>query len=76
MGPTVSPAPPLNLQAIGRAIVVLPNTVGSKVDAAVAAAVLHAMERCGDNESDAARLMAMDRKRLVRRLLKAKRQRL
>lgn len=65
----------LDLPAIGRAIAELPDSVGSKVDAAVAAAVMHAMEQSSRNQSEAARLMAMDRKRLIRPLLKAKRQR-
>src|SRR5579872_4208988 len=65
-----SAAPPLDLPAIGRAIAELLDSVGSKVDAAVGEAVMHAMDQSGGNQSEAARLMAMDRKRFIRRLLK------
>ncbi len=72
------PAPaarPLGLDEIARAIAALPASVGSKVDAAEAAAVLHAMTVSGQNQSAAARLLGMERKAFVRRLARAKRRR-
>jgi transcriptional regulator with XRE-family HTH domain len=61
------------LPEIARAIAELPRSVGSKVDAAGAAAVLHAMAVSGQNQSAAARLLGMERKAFVRRLARAKR---
>ena len=57
---------------VGRAICDL-GARGSKVEAAVSAAVREAMRRTGDNQSAAARLLGMERKAFVRRLAKAKR---
>jgi transcriptional regulator with XRE-family HTH domain len=67
------PSAPLALPDIARAIAELPDSVGSKVDAAESATVLHAMEISGDNQSAAARLLGMERKAFVRRLARAKR---
>jgi transcriptional regulator with XRE-family HTH domain len=66
-------ARPLGLAEIARAITALPAGLGSKVDAAEAAAVLHAMTVSGQNQSAAARLLGMERKAFVRRLARAKR---
>jgi transcriptional regulator with XRE-family HTH domain len=63
----------LGLPEIARAIADLPAAIGSKVDAAEAAAVLHAMVVSGQNQSAAARLLGMERKAFVRRLARAKR---
>jgi transcriptional regulator with XRE-family HTH domain len=69
------PASRLGLPEIARAIVNLPDKVGSKVDAVICATVLHAMEACSDNQSAAARMLRMERKAFVRRLLRARRKR-
>ena len=61
-----------SLPDIARAIVELPAAVGSKVDAAEAAAVVHAMTLTDDNQSAAARLLGMERKAFVRRLANAR----
>lgn len=72
--PQVAPVktPPHWLTHVGSAILSLPGP-GSKVDAAVNAAVLEAIRRTGDNQSEAARLLGMERKAFVRRLLRARR---
>ena len=69
------PSSPLGVPEIARAIIELPDDVGSKVDAVTSVAVLRAMEESGDNKSAAARLLGMDRKVLVRRLGRARRKR-
>jgi transcriptional regulator with XRE-family HTH domain len=63
----------LSLTDIGRAITELPRSAGSKIDAVISAAVLHAMKECGDNQSAAARLLGMDRKAFIRRVQRARR---
>jgi DNA-binding NtrC family response regulator len=63
----------LGLPQIAKAIADLPMSIGSKVDAAESAAVLYAMNACGDNQSAAARLLGMERKAFVRRLWRARR---
>jgi transcriptional regulator with XRE-family HTH domain len=63
----------LGLPQIAKAIADLPASVGSKVDAAESAAVLYAMKACGDNQSAAARLLGMERKAFVRRLVRSRR---
>jgi DNA-binding NtrC family response regulator len=68
-------APGLGLSEIARAIAELPIGAGSKVDAAILAAVLHSMKECGDNQSAAARLLGMERKAFSRRLHRARRKR-
>jgi transcriptional regulator with XRE-family HTH domain len=66
-----TPAPrdagPLALADIGRAIADLPASDGSKVDRATSAAVVHAFDASGGNQSAAARLLGMERKAFVRR---------
>lgn len=71
--PPAPAAQPLGLPAIARAITGLPASIGSKLDAAEAATVLHAMTVSGNNQSAAARLLGMERKAFVRRLARAKR---
>jgi transcriptional regulator with XRE-family HTH domain len=63
----------LGLPEIGRAIAELPVKRGSKIDAAASAAILYAMKACNENQSAAARLLAMERKAFVRRLIRARR---
>ena len=63
----------LSLTDIGRAITELPRPVGSKIDAVISAAVLHALKECGDNQSAAARILGMERKAFVRRVQRARR---
>jgi transcriptional regulator with XRE-family HTH domain len=63
----------LGLPDIARAIAELPANLGSKVDAAEGAAVLYAMQVSGENQSAAARLLGMERKAFVRRLVRARR---
>jgi DNA-binding NtrC family response regulator len=73
-GPALArPASRVGLPEIVRAITELPDNVGSKVDAAILATVRHAMEECGGNQSGAARLLGMERKAFVRRMLRARR---
>ena len=67
-----TPTSRLGLPEIGRAIAELTAVVGSKVDAAILAAVLHSMKVCGNNQSAAARLLGMERKAFVRRLQRAR----
>jgi transcriptional regulator with XRE-family HTH domain len=71
--PGMPGSPPLGLPQIARAIADLPASVGSKVDAAESAAVLYAMKACDDNQSAAARLLGMERKAFVRRLVRSRR---
>jgi transcriptional regulator with XRE-family HTH domain len=66
-------APRLGLPQIARAIAELKVHRGSKVDAAESAAILYAMSVCNDNQSAAARMLAMERKAFVRRLRRARR---
>jgi hypothetical protein len=65
----------LGLPQIARAIAELSVQGGSKIDAAESAAILYAMSVCNDNQSAAARMLAMERKAFVRRLRRAKRRR-
>jgi transcriptional regulator with XRE-family HTH domain len=55
------------LDRIASAIAELPDEIGSKLDAVEAAVVRHAMAICGNNRSAAARLLGVERKALVRR---------
>lgn len=64
--------PPHTLTHVGSAILSL-HVHGSKVDAAVDAAVEEAIRRTGGNQSEAARLLGMERKAFVRRLARARR---
>jgi transcriptional regulator with XRE-family HTH domain len=68
-----APKAAIGLSEIARAIAELPASLGSKVDAAEGAAVLHAMQVMGDNQSAAARLLGMERKAFVRRLARTRR---
>ncbi len=68
-----SKGPSIGLAEIARAIADLPAALGSKVDAAESATVVHAMEVTGHNQSAAARLLGMERKAFVRRLARTKR---
>lgn len=72
--PTSAPSL-LTLDDIARAIVDLPPSVGSKIEAAQSATLLHAMEVADHNQSAAARLLGMERKAFVRKLGKARRER-
>jgi transcriptional regulator with XRE-family HTH domain len=72
-GARTSPATLVNLPDIARAIADLPAALGSKVDAAESATVLHAMDVTGNNQSAAARLLGMERKAFVRRLARTRR---
>jgi DNA-binding NtrC family response regulator len=63
----------MGLSDIARAIANLPASLGSKVDAAESATVLHAMQVSSNNQSAAARLLGMERKAFVRRLARTKR---
>jgi transcriptional regulator with XRE-family HTH domain len=63
----------VGLADIGRAIAELPAKGGSKVRLATSAAVLHALEVTGGNQSAAARLLGMERKAFIRRLAGARR---
>jgi transcriptional regulator with XRE-family HTH domain len=67
--------PPLGLDDIARAIVELPEGLGSKVDAAIGAAAQHALDVSAGNQSAAARVLCMDRKKFLRKLSKAARRR-
>jgi transcriptional regulator with XRE-family HTH domain len=69
------PARPSGVEDLARAVVALPPSVGSKIDAVASAAVLHAMAVCHDNQSAASRLLGMERKAFVRRLQRARRRR-
>jgi transcriptional regulator with XRE-family HTH domain len=63
----------LGLPEIARAVAEQPVGVGSKVDAAISAALLHSMKVCEDNQSAAARMLGMERKAFGRRLQRARR---
>jgi transcriptional regulator with XRE-family HTH domain len=65
----------LGVDALANAILDLPPTVGSKLDAVASAAVLRAMALCRNNQSAAARMLGMERKAFVRRLHRARRRR-
>ena len=58
----------LGLREIARAVLELPDEVGSKLEVVEAATILVAMTACRENQSAAARLLGMDRKAFVRRL--------
>jgi transcriptional regulator with XRE-family HTH domain len=62
-----SPTGLADVVSIGRAIAQLPDRVGDKLDAVEEAAVRHAMDVCGENQSHAARLLGIERKALARR---------
>jgi len=62
------------LDRIARAIVELPADLGSKLDAAEVAVVRHAMLVCDGNQSAAARLLGIERKALVRRWQRIRRE--
>ncbi len=64
-----------DLSALARAIVELPEGRDSKIDRVAQAAVLHAFECSGGNQSEAARLLGMERKAFARRLTRARRTR-
>jgi transcriptional regulator with XRE-family HTH domain len=64
---------PLPVAAIARAIIRLPDSVGSKTEAVLLATVRQALEITGDNQSAAARLLGMERKAFVRRMARARR---
>ncbi len=57
----------LEIDRIARALLALPERVGSKLDAVERAVLHHAIESCGGNKSAAARLLGVDRKSLERR---------
>ncbi len=65
----------LGVEELARAVVDLPPSVGSKIEAVASAAVLHAMAVCRENQSAASRLLGMERKAFVRRLQRARRRR-
>jgi transcriptional regulator with XRE-family HTH domain len=62
----------LDVVDIARAILQLPDALGSKVDAVEAAVILEALDACSENQSAAARLLGMERKAFVRKLSRAK----
>jgi DNA-binding NtrC family response regulator len=57
----------LEIDRIARALLALPDRVGSKLDVVERAVLHHAIESCGGNKSAAARLLGVDRKSLERR---------
>jgi transcriptional regulator with XRE-family HTH domain len=61
------------LERIARDVTELPDSVGSKLETAIAAVVRHAMLVCNGNQSAAARLLGLPRKAFVRRWLRAQR---
>ena len=69
-----APARPGDLRAaleqVGRQIAELPVGVGNKIDAAGAAAALYAVRACGGNHSAAARVLGIERKAPVRRVVR------
>jgi DNA-binding NtrC family response regulator len=57
----------MEIDRIARALLALPERVGSKLDVVERAVLHHAIESCGGNKSAAARLLGVDRKSLERR---------
>ncbi len=72
LDPNGMAAPRLGVAGIARAILELPDAVGSKIDVVETATVLVALTCCQENQSAAARLLGMDRKAFVRRLSRAR----
>jgi DNA-binding NtrC family response regulator len=56
------------IDKMARAILALPNRIGSKLDVLERAVLHHAIEMCSGNKSAAARLLGVHRKSLERRL--------
>ncbi|MGH7297299.1 MAG: sigma 54-interacting transcriptional regulator, partial [Polyangiaceae bacterium] len=57
----------IEIDRMARALLALPERVGSKLDVIERAVLHHAIESCGGNKSAAARLIGVDRKALERR---------
>ena len=57
----------VEIDRMARALLALPERVGSKLDVIERAVLHHAIESCGGNKSAAARLIGVDRKALERR---------
>jgi DNA-binding NtrC family response regulator len=57
----------LEIGRMARALLALPDRLGSKLDVIERAVLHHAIESCGGNKSAAARLVGVDRKALERR---------
>jgi DNA-binding NtrC family response regulator len=57
----------LEIDRMARALLALPDRLGSKLDVIERAVLHHAIESCGGNKSAAARLVGVDRKALERR---------
>ena len=55
------------IDRMARALLALPERLGSKLDVIERAVLHHAIESCGGNKSAAARLIGVDRKALERR---------
>ena len=55
------------IDRIARALLALPDRLGSKLGVMERAVLHHAIEACGGNKSAAARLIGVDRKALERR---------
>ena len=71
-GPTWTAPRRLGIADIARAILDLPDRVGSKVDVVQHATVLVALTVCQQNQSAAARLLGMERKAFTRKLSRAR----
>jgi transcriptional regulator with XRE-family HTH domain len=65
--------PRLGVSEIARAILELPEAMGSKIDVVEETTVLVALNACQENQSAAARLLGMERKAFVRKLRRARR---
>jgi DNA-binding NtrC family response regulator len=57
----------IEIDRMARALLALPERLGSKLDVIERAVLHHAIESCGGNKSAAARLVGVDRKALERR---------
>jgi DNA-binding NtrC family response regulator len=57
----------IEIDRMARALLALPDRLGSKLDVIERAVLHHAIESCGGNKSAAARLIGVDRKALERR---------
>jgi DNA-binding NtrC family response regulator len=57
----------IEIDRMARALLALPERLGSKLDVIERAVLHHAIESCGGNKSAAARLIGVDRKALERR---------
>ncbi|HEX4448422.1 MAG TPA: helix-turn-helix domain-containing protein [Polyangiaceae bacterium] len=66
----------LSVAEIARAILELPEEVGSKIDVIQQATVLVALTACRENQSAAARMLGMERKAFTRKLSRARRRKL